>query len=83
MQIENFSRSLGCLVVEMLTEKPPNGDVSKIEDLEHRLKQKILKYDKLPGFMGENGRKFVTSLLDFDVKSRPTAAEASKHQFLQ
>lgn len=73
--------SVGCVVLEMLTAKPPwNGTENQV-----LLMMKVLLYSEIPQIpnnISEECKDFLTKCLQRDPNLRPTAQELLKHPFV-
>lgn len=74
------SRSLGCTVVEMLTEKPPWAEYEAMAAIFKIATQPTNPL--LPSHISEQGRDFLSCIF-VDAKHRPSAEELLRHPFSQ
>ena len=73
--------SLGCVLIEMLTGKPPWND----SDNQVMLMMKVIVYNEQPQMpinISEPCRNFITNCLDRDPNKRMSAREMLNHEFL-
>jgi serine/threonine protein kinase len=74
--------SLGCVVIEMVTAKPPWGKL----DNPIAAMRKIGMSDQLPptpDYLSPHAQSFIGSCLDRDTERRSTAADLLRHAFVQ
>ena len=73
--------SLGCVVIEMLTAKPPWPEAEN----QINLMMKVAIFNEIPGIpegISSNCKDFLLSCLKKDPKERPTASELLSHSFI-
>jgi len=75
-----FSRSLGCTVVEMLTEKPPWAEYEAMAAIFKIATQPT--NPQLPSHISEHCRDFLKQIF-VEARHRPSAEELLRHQFAQ
>lgn len=75
-----FCRSLGCTVVEMLTEKPPWAEYEAMAAIFKIATQPTNPL--LPLHISEQARNFIRSIF-VEAKHRPSAEELLRHPFSQ
>lgn len=76
----SFSRSLGCTVVEMLTEKPPWAEYEAMAAIFKIATQPT--NPQLPSHISEHGRDFLRRIF-VEARQRPSAEELLTHHFAQ
>lgn len=75
-----FPRSLGCTVVEMLTEKPPWAEYEAMAAIFKIATQPT--NPQLPSHISEHCRDFLKQIF-VEARHRPSAEELLRHQFAQ
>lgn len=75
-----LSRSLGCTVVEMLTEKPPWAEYEAMAAIFKIATQPT--NPQLPSHISEHGRDFLRRIF-VEARQRPSAEELLTHHFAQ
>lgn len=75
-----FCRSLGCTVVEMLTEKPPWAEYEAMAAIFKIATQPTNPL--LPSHTSDQARDFIRSIF-VEAKHRPSAEELLRHPFSQ
>lgn len=75
-----LSRSLGCTVVEMLTEKPPWAEYEAMAAIFKIATQPT--NPQLPSHISEHCRDFLKQIF-VEARHRPSAEELLRHQFAQ
>lgn len=75
-----LSRSLGCTVVEMLTEKPPWAEYEAMAAIFKIATQPT--NPQLPSHISEPCRDFLKQIF-VEARHRPSAEELLRHQFAQ
>lgn len=75
-----FTRSLGCTVVEMLTEKPPWAEYEAMAAIFKIATQPT--DPPLPMHVSDQARNFVSCIF-VEAKHRPSAEELLRHPFSQ
>lgn len=76
----SLSRSLGCTVVEMLTEKPPWAEYEAMAAIFKIATQPT--NPQLPSHISEHGRDFLRRIF-VEARQRPSAEELLTHHFAQ
>lgn len=77
---DSLSRSLGCTVVEMLTEKPPWAEYEAMAAIFKIATQPT--NPQLPSHISEHGRDFLRRIF-VEARQRPSAEELLTHHFAQ
>ena len=73
-------RSVGCTVVEMLTQRPPWGELESVQAM-FKIATEPMR-PKLPEEVSDDCRDFLRKVF-VEERSRPSAEELLQHPFLQ